>query len=126
MEEPRYAHYRWSDVQEEDMAPAVRRQLVTGDSMMLARIQIDAGQVVPTHSHENEQITTVIEGALRFWLGTDDSEVVDVAAGEILQIPSDIPHKAEALERTVSVDIFCPPRQDWLEGSDSYLRDPSS
>lgn len=93
--------------------------------MMLARIQIDAGQVIPTHSHENEQITTVIEGSLRFWLGDGDSEVVDIVAGEVLQIPSDIPHKAEALERTVSVDIFCPPRQDWLEGNDSYLRDPA-
>jgi quercetin dioxygenase-like cupin family protein len=125
MEEPKYARYRWSDVRVEEMAPTVRRQIITGDSVMLARIQIDAGQVVPTHSHENEQITTVIEGALRFWLGGGEPEVVDIVAGEVLQIPGDIPHKAEALERTVSVDIFCPPRQDWLEGSDSYLRDPA-
>lgn len=125
MEESDYARYRWSDVREEEMSPTVRRQVITGDSMMMARIQIDAGQVVPTHSHENEQITTVIEGALRFWLGDGGDEVVDIVAGEILQIPSHLEHKAEALERTVSIDIFCPPRQDWLEGSDSYLRGPA-
>jgi quercetin dioxygenase-like cupin family protein len=115
METSNHARYRWAEVPEEEMAPGIRRQLVTGSSMMLARIQIDLGQVVPSHAHENEQITTVIDGALRFWLGDNGAEVVDIGAGEVLHIPSGLPHKAEALERTVSVDIFCPPRQDWLE-----------
>jgi quercetin dioxygenase-like cupin family protein len=74
------------------------------------------------HSHENEQLTYILEGLLRFSLGDDASEVVDVAAGEVLHIPSNVPHQAEALETTLDVDIFCPPRQDWLDGSDAYLR----
>ena len=119
MEEPQYARYRWSDVREEEMAPNLLRQIITGDSMMMARFQMEAGQVVPAHSHENEQITMVVEGVLRFWLGGGDSGVVDLGPGEILHVPSDVLHKAEALERTVTFDIFSPPREDWLEGDDS-------
>ena len=77
---------------------------------------------MPKHSHENEQITYILEGALQFWLGEDEARVVDVRAGEVLHIPSNLPHKAEALEDTLDVDIFSPPRQDWLDGSDAYLR----
>jgi quercetin dioxygenase-like cupin family protein len=77
---------------------------------------------VPKHSHENEQLTYILEGKLRFRLGEDESQVVDVGAGEVLHLPSWLPHSAEALETTLDVDIFSPPRQDWLDGSDSYLR----
>ena len=83
------------------------------------------GCIVPQHSHENEQLTYILEGKLRFWLGEDESEVVDVGAGEVLHLPSWLPHKAEAMETTLDVDIFCPPRQDWLDGSDAYLRTSS-
>jgi unsaturated pyranuronate lyase len=79
---------------------------------------------VPQHAHENEQLTYILEGRLRFFLGEDGSEVVDVAAGEVLHIPSNLPHRAEALEDTLDVDIFTPPRADWLDGSDAYLRRP--
>ncbi len=89
---------------------------------MLAQVFLDKGCIVPQHSHENEQLTYILSGTLRFFLGEDESEVVDVAAGEVLHIPSNLPHKAEALETTLDVDIFCPPRQDWLEGSHAYLR----
>ena len=78
--------------------------------------------MVPLHSHENEQLTYILEGTLRFWLGEDQADVVDVAAGEVLHIPSWLPHKAEALEWTLDLDVFTPPRQDWLDGSDAYLR----
>ena len=91
--------------------------------MMLAQLYLEPGAVVPTHSHENEQITYVLEGRMRFWLGEDESQVVDVAAGEVLTIPSGLRHRVLVLERTVDVDVFCPPRQDWLDGSDSYLRE---
>jgi quercetin dioxygenase-like cupin family protein len=77
---------------------------------------------VPTHSHHNEQLTYILEGALHFWIGADGKQEVTVGAGEVLVIPSHLPHKAEALEDTLDVDVFSPPRQDWLDKSDSYLR----
>jgi quercetin dioxygenase-like cupin family protein len=115
-------HYRWEDMPKEELKPDLHRRLVSTERMMLAHVYLDEGCIVPQHSHENEQLTYILEGALRFWLGEDESEVVDVRAGEVLHLPSWLPHKAEALERTLDVDIFCPPRQDWLEGSDAYLR----
>jgi quercetin dioxygenase-like cupin family protein len=77
---------------------------------------------VPKHSHENEQITYILEGALKFWIGEDGAEEITVGTGEVLHIPANIPHKAEALEETLDVDIFSPPRQDWLDKTDDYLR----
>jgi quercetin dioxygenase-like cupin family protein len=118
----RAKHYRWTDLPREQLSPQLARQLITTERMMLAHVYLEKGSIVPQHSHENEQLTWIVEGCLRFWLGDDESEVVDVAAGEVLHIPSHLPHKAEALETTLDVDIFCPPRQDWLDGSDAFLR----
>ena len=115
-------HYRWADMPKEELKPDLHRRLIPAERMTLGHVYLDEGCVVPTHSHENEQLTYILEGTLRFWLGEDESEVVDVAAGEVLHLPSHLPHKAEALEATLDVDIFCPPRQDWLDGSDAYLR----
>jgi unsaturated pyranuronate lyase len=123
MTEPQAIHYRWDDVPREALKPDLSRRLIASERMMLAQVYLDKGCIVPTHSHENEQLTYILEGALRFWLGEDEVEVVDVRAGEVLHIPSHLPHKAEALERTLDVDVFAPPRQDWLDGSDAYLRD---
>ena len=89
---------------------------------MLAHVYLKKGAIVPGHSHENEQLTYILEGALRFWIGADEAEVIDVRAGEVLHIPSNVVHKAEALEDTLDVDIFSPPRQDWLDKTDEYLR----
>ncbi len=118
----RATHYRWDDLPKEELNPQLARRLISGERLMLAHVYLDKGCVVPKHAHENEQLTYIVEGALRFWLGEDESEVVDVAAGEVLHLPSNLPHKAEALEDTLDVDIFSPPRQDWLDGSDAYLR----
>ena len=115
-------HYRWSDLPKEEVNPQLSRRLISGERLMLTNVYLDKGCIVPKHSHENEQLTWIVEGVLRFWLGEDESEVVDVSAGEVLHIPSNVPHKAEALETTLDVDIFSPPRQDWLDGSDAYLR----
>jgi quercetin dioxygenase-like cupin family protein len=115
-------HYRWEDVPKEEVSQGIARRLVSGERVMLTHVYLEKGFVVPRHSHENEQLTWILEGVLRFWLGEDESEVVDVAAGEVLHLPSNLPHKAEALEDTLDVDIFAPPRQDWLDGSDAYLR----
>ena len=121
-DEPEATRYRWDDMPKEMLNPTLGRRLISTDRMMLAHVYLDKGSIVPTHAHENEQLTYILEGVLRFWLGEDGSKVVDVSAGEVLHIPSNLPHKAEALETTLDVDIFCPPRQDWLDGSDSYLR----
>jgi quercetin dioxygenase-like cupin family protein len=115
-------HFRWEDMPKESVNPLLDRRLITGERMMLAHVYLQKGCVVPRHSHENEQITYVLSGALRFWLGEDEAEEVVVRAGEVLTIPSNLPHKALALEDTLDVDIFSPPREDWLAGTDAYLR----
>ena len=119
---PKATRYRWEDMPKEQLKPDLGRRLISTERLMLAHVYLEKGCVVPKHSHENEQLTYILEGLLRFSLGDDESEVVDVAAGEVLHIPSNLPHKAEAIETTLDVDIFCPPRQDWLDGSDAYLR----
>jgi quercetin dioxygenase-like cupin family protein len=100
----------------------LERRLITGERMMLAHVYLKQGCVVPRHAHENEQFTYILEGALHFWLGEDEAEELDVGAGEVLHIPSNVPHRAIALEDTLDVDIFSPPRQDWLKKTDDYLR----
>ena len=115
-------HYRWDDLPKDVLNPQLSRRLIAAERLMLAQVYLEKGCIVPRHAHENEQLTWIVQGTLRFWLGDDESEVVDVAAGEVLHIPSNLPHKAEALETTLDVDIFSPPRQDWLDGSDTYLR----
>jgi len=119
----RATHYRWDDLPREELNPEIGRRLVTGERLMLAHVYLAKGAVVPQHAHDNEQLTYILEGSLRFFLGEDGDEVVDVAAGEVLHIPSNLPHRAEALEDTLDVDVFAPPRQDWLDGSDAYLRE---
>ena len=114
--------YRWDDMPKEAVSDVLERRLITGDRMMLAHVYLKKGAIVPRHSHENEQITYILEGGLRFWIGGDEAEVIDVLAGEVLHIPSQVPHKAEALADTLDVDIFSPPRQDWLDKTDDYLR----
>ena len=114
--------YRWDDMPKERVTDQIDRRLVTGERIMLAHVYLARGSIVPQHSHENEQITYVLQGALRFWLGADGAEEVVVRAGEVLHIPSNVPHKAEALEDTLDVDVFSPPRQDWLDGTDHYFR----
>ena len=116
---PEIQHIRFEDMPVEHVNPLIDRQFVAGERSMLARLTLRAGCVVPTHSHENEQITYVLEGALRFIL--PNKELV-VRAGEVLVIPSHTPHSAEALEDTIDLDIFCPPRADWINGTDAYLR----
>ena len=114
--------YRWNDMPKEHVNPMFDRRLVTGERMMLAHVYLKKGFVVPRHQHENEQITYILEGALHFWIGEDEKKEIVVRAGEVLHIPSMVWHKAEAIEDTLDVDIFDPPRQDWLAKTDDYLR----
>lgn len=115
-------HYRWEDLPAEPLKGGISRRLITGKGVMIAHVYLKKGDDVPQHSHENEQLTYVLEGALRFWLGPKGDQEVTVRAGEVLVIPSNLEHRALALEDTLDVDVFNPPRQDWLNGTDAYLR----
>jgi quercetin dioxygenase-like cupin family protein len=112
-------HIPWSSVEVEALNPLLGRHFVVGQNVMLARVLLKKGCVVPEHSHHNEQVTYVLEGALKF--GIDGKEIV-VNAGEVLTIPPNMPHWAEALADTVDLDIFDPPRADWINKTDAYLR----
>jgi len=114
--------FRWEDMEREHVTEGIERRIINGDRMMLTHVYLKAGAIVPLHSHENEQLTYILEGALRFWIGKDGADELVVSVGEVLHIPSNVPHTAEALEDTLDVDIFSPPRQDWLDKSDGYLR----
>ena len=109
----------WNDVEVEAMNPLLGRQLIVGHQVMLARVLLKKGCIVPLHSHINEQLSYILEGALKFYI--DGKEIV-VRAGEVLTIPPNMPHKAEAMEDTVDLDVFNPPRADWINKTDSYLR----
>jgi len=112
-------HYVWSKVELETLNPLLQRQMVTGTNVMLARITLKKGCVVPLHSHHNEQLSYVVEGALKFFIG---GKALIVRAGEVLTIPPHVPHQVKALRDSVTLDIFHPPRADWINKTDSYLR----
>jgi quercetin dioxygenase-like cupin family protein len=112
-------HVPWSSVEVEELNPLLGRHFVVGQNIMLARVLLKKGCIVPEHSHPNEQLTFIAEGALKFWI---DGKVIVVNAGECLTIPPNMPHKAEAMEDTVDFDVFSPPRADWMSGTDAYLR----
>lgn len=116
----------WDDVRLEELNPLISRRLITSERMMLAHVYLKKGAIVPAHDHHNEQFTYILSGVLRFWIGehadAPGDVYTDVRAGEVLVIPSMVRHRAEALEDTLDVDVFDPPRADWLDGSDGYLR----
>ncbi len=112
-------YYRWDEVNHEEMNPLFARRVVHGERLTVARVYLKKGCKVPLHSHENEQISNVFEGALRFEIGGQE---LTVGAGELVRIPPNVPHSAEAMEDTVCLDIFNPIREDWLRGEDQYLR----
>jgi quercetin dioxygenase-like cupin family protein len=109
----------WNTVEREKLNDKIDREMVVGDKLMLARVFLKKGAHVPKHHHHNEQVTYILEGALKFDI--DGKEVV-VRAGEVLCIPSNMPHEAWALEDTLDLDVFDPPREDWLNKTDAYLR----
>ena len=110
---------RWADIAPEQMNSLTTRQYVVGTNTMLARLVLKKDAHVPLHHHVNEQMSHVVQGSLNFML---EGKTVTVRAGEILCIPPDVPHEVVALEDSVALDIFNPPRQDWIDGDDAYLR----
>jgi quercetin dioxygenase-like cupin family protein len=112
-------HVPWSSIEVEALNPLLGRHFVVGQNVMLARVLLKKGCIVPEHSHHNEQITYILEGALKF--GIEGKQII-VNAGEVLTIPPNMPHWAEALADTVDLDIFSPPRADWMNKTDAYLR----
>ena len=116
-----FSHYRWDDLPAERLKGNISRRFISGERMMISHVYFKRDDDVPWHSHENEQLTYILQGSLRFWLGPEAREVT-VREGEVLIIPSNVMHRALALEDTLDVDVFCPPRQDWLAGTDAYLR----
>ena len=116
------AHYVWNDMTAEPLKGTITRKLISSDRMMIAHVYFKEGDDVPLHKHENEQLTYILSGALKFWFGAEGEDEIIVRAGEVVVIPSNVPHRALALEDTLDVDVFNPPRQDWLSGTDAYLR----
>lgn len=116
---PEATHHRWSGVEAEQLNPQITRQFVTGTNVMVARLVLKKGAHVPRHHHHHEQVSHVVEGALQFFL---DGRDLILRAGEILCIPPQLPHEVVALEDSEVLDIFNPPREDWLRGDDAYLR----
>lgn len=116
---PALQYIPWHTIPLEDLNPLLQRQFVVGQEIMLARVLLKKGCIVPLHSHHNEQLTYIVEGALKFYI---DGKQIVVNAGEVLCIPANMPHKAEALADTVDLDVFTPPRADWINKTDEYLR----
>ena len=114
--------FRWNEIPREKLNDLLERQMITGERVMLTHIYMKKGAVVPMHQHENEQLSYLLEGKLRFWVGSEEDPPVIVQAGEVLHLPSNVPHRAEAVQDSLAIDIFSPPRQDWLDGTDDYLR----
>jgi quercetin dioxygenase-like cupin family protein len=112
--------HNWDQLEKEDLGPLIQRRYVVGEKLMIAHVYMQEGNVVPQHSHENEQITYILEGRLEMTIG--DADPVVVGAGECVCIPPEVPHSAVALTDLLDVDVFTPPRQDWIDGTDAYLR----
>lgn len=112
----------WEDIPTEEVTPMMKRKIVSGEKMMIARMQFKDGFRVPLHSHENEQITQVISGSIQFWFGENKDQEMMLNAGELVVIPAHLPHEALMIGDVEEIDSWSPPRQDWLDGTDDYLR----
>jgi quercetin dioxygenase-like cupin family protein len=112
-------HHRWSDIQPEQINASIARQFITAERVTIARFELKRAGVVPRHAHENEQVSYIVSGTLKFVF--DDREVV-VRGGELIQIPPNVPHAAEVIEDCVAIDVFSPVRQDWIDKTDSYFQ----
>ena len=111
--------HRWDEIPSQTLAPGIQRRFLTASRLTIARFSLKKDAVVPLHSHDHEQVSYVVTGALRFNVAGED---ITVRAGEALQIPSWAEHRVDVLEDTEVIDVFAPVRQDWLDGTDTYFR----
>jgi unsaturated pyranuronate lyase len=111
-------HHRWNELEPESITPAIARRYITAERVTVARFELKRGGVVPRHAHENEQVSIVLDGALRF---TIDGREIVVRGGEVMQIPPNVPHQVDVLEDTLVFDVFSPLRQDWIDKTDTYF-----
>jgi unsaturated pyranuronate lyase len=114
--------HHWDDVPKEQVNPDLSRRLVTGERVMVAQVDLERGCIVPQHAHVHEQVSYVLDGRLELTVGDETPETYELVAGDILVIPSNVPHAAVALENTRVIDVFSPPREDWINQTDAYLR----
>jgi quercetin dioxygenase-like cupin family protein len=112
----------WNNVSVEQVNPKMKRRFIHGEKVMIAKMEFEDGFTVPWHSHENEQVTEVFEGTLRFWFDDNEEQTIDLGPGDLIVIPPHRRHKALMIGKVVETDTFAPPRADWIDGSDSYLR----
>jgi quercetin dioxygenase-like cupin family protein len=117
--------YNWTEVPREELNEKTIRQVIHTERMSIARLLLKKGAIVGMHQHENEQVTMMKAGALRFVFGGSEAghEII-VRAGDVLRIPPNVPHMVEALEESMATDLFAPRREDWIRGDDAYLRNP--
>jgi quercetin dioxygenase-like cupin family protein len=111
--------HNWSTVSLEELNPLVQRRVIHTARLTVAKLTLKKGAVVPLHHHENEQMTMLESGALRFEIS---GETIVIRAGDVLSIPPNAPHLVEALEDSLATDVFTPAREDWIRGDDAYLR----
>ena len=111
--------HRWDEIALEKVTEMISRKIVSGEREMLAQIYLKRGALVPIHTHDSEQMTYILKGALKF--NINGREIL-LKAGEVMHIPSNVVHGAEAVEDTLDVDVFSPPREEWLNKADVYLR----
>jgi quercetin dioxygenase-like cupin family protein len=104
--------HRWDEIALDKITEMISQKIIAGEREMLAQIYLKRGALVPMHAHESEQMTYILQGALKVLVG---GEEVMVREGEVLHIPSGTPHQAEALEDTFELDVFSPVRRDWIE-----------
>lgn len=112
----------WNELPAEQVTPDMTRKMIYGEKVMIAKMTFKDGFIVPWHSHDNEQLSEVISGTIRFWFNNNEEEHIDVHAGESLVIPGNVPHKALIIGEVVATDTFSPPRKDWIDGTDDYLK----
>lgn len=112
----------WNEIAVEEVTPSMARKIITGEKLMIAKMKFKDGFLVPLHHHVHEQITQVISGQIRFWFGENKEQVMDLFAGDVVVIPSNLPHEALMVGDVEEIDTWSPPRQDWLDKTDDYLR----
>lgn len=112
-------HYRWADIPGETINSTIVRKYITSDRVTVAQFELKQGGIVPRHSHENEQVTMVLSGALQFDVG---GQRLTVRAGEVMQLPPGIEHEVHVLADAVVIDVFSPVRQDWIDRTDTYFK----